>query len=225
MSEAADHSDALRKAALSAYEAEHSRLVDVWKALESKAQATVAIAGIFIGGTLALAKDIKPDADPLTRVAIFLLTCILLGVVICGIQALRVTDVAGAPGGESLEGLAAALLALPPAELPDRMPRFFGDVSGIWRKANAEHRTVNEKKARWIAWGQWLLLSAIVAAAGLTTWTLFRPRGQTSDQQSTGGTINAVYQVGLPAGSDSGQQLLQRPSARGVKVHAVGGRH
>jgi len=44
---------------IAAYESEFDRLEDTWKGLETKAQGTITVAGVFIGFVLAFAKDLS----------------------------------------------------------------------------------------------------------------------------------------------------------------------
>lgn len=48
----------LAKSTLGIYNAQYTDLNDRWKAIDTKAQGSVAIAGIFIGGIFALARDV-----------------------------------------------------------------------------------------------------------------------------------------------------------------------
>ncbi len=205
----------LRDDVLSAYEQEHTRLVETWNSLESKAQATVAIAGIFIGGMLALAKDITPETGFLARIIILVPTIILLATVLCAALALTIQTVEDAPEGDNVRAFVDDLLAVDTAEeLSERMPRYLGDRSKIWSATNSEHFAANEQKAGWIQRAQWLLFAAIVTAALVVGWQLFIPTPKSSAVTSAnGGTQNELPKVGVQREGGSGEQLLPHPPA------------
>lgn len=163
----------LSKYILEAHEREYDVLVDTWKGLEAKAQATVAIAGIFVGLTLTLARDVPKNGNIYSKCAIVLVTFLLSFAVERAISALRVQNVDCAPSASMTESLVSDLTVL--ADEPDFLDRrsgFYADCASLWSATIAAHISANERKAQRIAEAQTYLLYAITIASLLVPWTL-----------------------------------------------------
>ena len=155
--------------ALSAYKIEYDDQMANWRALDTKAQGAVAVAGLFVGGLLAFAKD--PRSEPtLGRIVLVLAVVCLLGAVLFALNALRVCDVADPPSGAIHSKLAEDLASLDEAEasLPARQQGYLGDRAVLWSRTERDTRVGNERKAKSVARAQGLLVAAVLLVGGYT---------------------------------------------------------
>ncbi|MEO5814571.1 MAG: hypothetical protein ABIT20_04750 [Gemmatimonadaceae bacterium] len=154
---------------LAAYEREFAQLMDVWKALETKAQASTAIAGVLVAGTVALAKELPATMSDIVRGGTAVLATTLLMSVVFSLMALGVEPVYSAPSGdeiaENVRDLLAAEISEDTAE--ERLERFVGDRVRSWQRANMSRRSANERKANWAKAAQACLVIGIGLGAFL----------------------------------------------------------
>jgi hypothetical protein len=136
-------------------------------ALDSKAQSTFGISGVFVAGTIALINNLKDQGDGVSWVVAALLATyvVLIGAVVTSIKALRVRDVATPISSDSMTQMTLDMVALPDQELTSDMRagwylerlRVWGDVIGQLEKTNSE-------KALLVRRSQRLLVGALVLA-------------------------------------------------------------
>jgi hypothetical protein len=140
-------------------------------ALDSKAQATFGVAGIFVAGTVALLNTLRAsDAPSPGGVALVVLTYVLLVAAIgASIVALKVREVATPIDSASVAKMTLDVISLPDDELTDEVrANWYRDQLGEWERVIQSVERVNSTKARWLAWAQVFLLVAIICA-GLAT--------------------------------------------------------
>lgn len=154
---------ALRKELLDASLAAAQQLwqarMDQWKTLETKAQGTVAIAGIFLGGVFSMANAVKSNSGMFERVVLTLTSGALLLAVANAIHALQVRSTAF-PGGSLHETVEVLLRPERAHELAERVPLFAGDRARDWRACAKELVAVNAAKAVNLRRAQWALLAS-----------------------------------------------------------------
>jgi hypothetical protein len=153
----------LLRDARDAYRAEYQILSERWKTLETKAQGTVAIAGIFLGGIFSFIKDLNTASPTLERWLLSLLA-VLLGISVAfSVVALRVREIADPLPGEEAERMVLAVCSLPREEIPDRLPDLYGEQFHVWKDVNARMRDCVTTKAARLGRGQiWLLFAALL---------------------------------------------------------------
>lgn len=159
----------LRQTVLDSYREEYKELSDVWKSLETKAQGTVTIAGIFIAAAFTFAKDLAstrldyPGKLFLAGAIIFLIPTIILSVLV-----LRRRTIKWIPAGTDVEQWADDIENVPNEELPDRARRFIDEHSGVWKETVASTKKATAEKEALLYAAQILLLFAIGAATVVT---------------------------------------------------------
>ncbi len=161
--------DEILREAIMSFQEEYKDLYDTWKCLDSKAQATATIAGIFLAAAFALAREI-----PVTFVAyqtVLLATSIaLLVITVClSLIGLQIRRIYAPPIGENSQKLIRDLLpSLSESERDARLSAFLGDRYRLWEQANVDFKCKSSGKARWVASAQGFLLAAIAVATTVT---------------------------------------------------------
>jgi hypothetical protein len=146
---------------LAAYEFEYRDLADNWKSLDAKAQGTVGIAGLFIGGALALANRLTVNSSATLRGALGFGVILLLVCVVCSLTVLKIREVSAPPDGDSASDLANGLLDLPRDSRYERFLPYLNDRVKAWRISNQAVADANDSKATWLWRAQRLLGGAI----------------------------------------------------------------
>ena len=160
--------DSLLDVSLKAFEEEHRELSETWRHIETKAQGTVAISGIFLAGVFAFIRFRWDDAGSAEALLLVLSMLLIVCSVIGSLMALRVRSVSAAPRGEQLHRLVEDLQDAGEAETPERIRRFLGDQIGSWKSVNEAVQRINSNKAGWLMTAQVFLLAAIVCFGVLT---------------------------------------------------------
>lgn len=150
---------------LEACSKEGDALADTWKVLETKAQATVVTAGIFITAIVSVTNDTGTSRPPIASL-VLVVSLLSLGLAIwCAVLALLVRSVTAHPGAKEYDTLALDLLGLPPEEIRERLPGFYQNAIILWRQSSEEHRRANDEKADYLSFSQLALFMASVLAA------------------------------------------------------------
>jgi hypothetical protein len=159
----------LRNATLEAYLAEYKELSETWRSLETKAQGNIAVAGIFIAGSLAYLEKLNPQLR--TNEEVFLLIaigCLIISVIL-SILVLKTQTITPPPLGSFVDHFTTDLLRLNIlASLQTYRSTFFADHVDQWRTVLSEIRESNELKAERLWGAQQFLIAAILAVAALS---------------------------------------------------------
>lgn len=159
----------LRQTVLDSYREEYKELSEVWKSLETKAQGTVTIAGIFIAAAFTFAKDLASTRLDyhgklfLAGAIIFLIPAIILSVLV-----LRRRTIKWIPAGTDVEQWADDIESVSNEELADKARRFIDEHSGVWKETIASTKEATAEKEQLLYAAQILLLLAIGAATVVT---------------------------------------------------------
>ncbi len=171
-----DVGEALARHLLESHQQEYLRLIDTWRMLEGKAQALVAIAGIFLGGMFGFAKEIRGQECILCKIAIIVVIILLSISVERSVRALRVRVIETAPTAAMTKRMVDILLAVKDAtERSARFVPFLFDRARGWESTLRDHADANEEKAAALSQAQGFLFYAIVVAALLVAWTTIEP--------------------------------------------------
>jgi hypothetical protein len=143
----------LLQEALDRYEEEYKELLDTWRDLERKAQATITIAGAFLAGVFAFARQSGPPVS--LEVKIFLVFAITLIVIVFlfSISVFSVRERHMAPSSAMTYRFVMDLLrdaedtAEGKKDLEERTPFFLGDMISSWQGINEELIRLNRIKA------------------------------------------------------------------------------
>ncbi len=149
-------------AVLSAYEDEYKDLVESWRSLETKAQGTGAIAGVFLAAGATLSKTLLTTAPIWIRLAFAPSFVLVILAIAYSVRGLRVKVVARRPEGSSIERLAQPVLRTPEVALKESGKKFIQDQLEAWRKTNHEFDETVKTKA-----------AAVSRAQALLAWAAF----------------------------------------------------
>ncbi len=164
----------LRQTVLDSYKEEYKELSDLWKSLETKAQGTVTIAGIFIAAAFTFAKDLTSTRlDFCSKLFLAVAILLLIPTVILSVLALRRRTIRWIPAGADVEQIADHIEDVPNEDLADRARRFIDEHSGIWKQTVESTREATTRKEELLNVAQILLLFAIGAATIVTLRVLY----------------------------------------------------
>lgn len=156
------------------YRDEYRELLDTWKQLEGKAQASVGIAGLFLGGILGLASSFTPRTPCYERVLIAIVALALTAAVVLAVFALLIRLIPGAPLGSTMGQQAIDIIAIvTESEVQERKDAFLQSRLNLWRGTVVALQTHNERKAMLVAAGQSLTIVAVVSAGILSMLLIF----------------------------------------------------
>ena len=166
----------LLKELLESYRKQYEELCSDWRAIESKAQATVTIAGVFVAAIFAFLNQLTEQTILIQKVLLALSLLGLVFSVLLSVLALKVDKVLKAPLGEEKEELVMDLLALSDsdAEIKARIPRLQYDQLEGWKEANKSLFTATQKKANRVFRSQVVLVATLFLIGALATTFVFR---------------------------------------------------
>jgi hypothetical protein len=150
---------------------DYEQATAVFAALDSKAQATFGISGVFVAGTVALLNSLKDKGDPSGWVVTGLVAIyvVLVGAIATSILALKVRDIAAPMSTSDLTMMTSDMVALTDEELTTEMrASWYREQLRILEGVTTQLEKTNSDKASRVAFSQWLLLTAIILA-GLAT--------------------------------------------------------
>lgn len=149
-----------------AYSNAYKELTDNWRALETKAQGNIAIAGIFIGGAFAFIQKIGPNLILAEKVGLITALVFLTLSVLFAVRALRVQIVPAPFFGEFVEGSVRRLLEITDeAEFNRRFINFVNDHAAKWQNILIEVNEQLRDKAANLKNAQRFLIAAILAVS------------------------------------------------------------
>ncbi len=158
----------LREAILS-FQEEYKDLYDTWKSVDSKAQATATIAGIFLAAAFALARDIPATFFMYQRVLLAVSIGLLVITVCLCLIGLQIRRIYAPPIGENSKKLIEDLLPnLTENEKSARLSAFLDDRYSLWEQVNSDFKAKFVGKTRWVVSAQGCLFAAIVVATTVT---------------------------------------------------------
>ena len=159
----------LLKAVLEGYQEEHKDLVETWKTVESKAQGTVAVAGVFLAACFAWAREADQIKDEWQLVGLVVAVILLVGSVVAALASLKIKDLPRGILGDGLSKLVIDFLSLSDAnELGEREEVLYRDSIRLWSENNQSMRSTINRKATCLARSQLLAVSAAVVVACVT---------------------------------------------------------
>ena len=168
MSDAEDPREALVRDALDAYKEEYRELSDTWRNLDTKAQGTITVSGLFLAAMLAFVRALSSTTTPTEKWLLTITAALLTCGIIFALLVLRIRSVSGAPIGEHLAKLIDDLLAAEDGTSAERLLDYCRDQSQMWNSTNREIEEVNKLKAGYLIRAQLILVAAIGIAAIVT---------------------------------------------------------
>jgi len=151
-----------------AFDAEYAFTIDTWKLLESKAQVTVTISGIFFAAAFGYAREVA-SLTLTGRILLALTVVTLLLSLGSAVRSLIVSQVSTPPFGTFQEPIVRDLLALRDSELTEEtLNGVAADQARQWREAITAADRVNALKSKHVIRSQVLLGIAMIVATLLT---------------------------------------------------------
>ncbi|MEK6284003.1 MAG: hypothetical protein AABN95_26945 [Acidobacteriota bacterium] len=156
---------------------EHSDAQANFTGLDTKAQNTTAIGGIFLAGALAffngdsLQKLITIGSHPAIILLGIVVLLLMLSTAFC-IWAMRIQDISISDVAISKEEVE-AIIEQPSDELSERYENYLLSQVGEWSRISKGLREVNQRKAKAVRRGQMFLGIAALFAAILLFYTLY----------------------------------------------------
>ena len=156
----------LAKDVLNSYRDEYKDLADNWKALDTKAQGTGAIAGVFLAAGFAWVRDLPAEFLSWQRGFLAFSLAFLALSILFALFALWVRTIPSPPLGEVVKVLTDDLLpALQGDESAQRATAFVNDQVELWRTTNTSVFGKSQRKGHWVICSQNSLFLAAGALA------------------------------------------------------------
>lgn len=170
-----NYQEKIEDAVVPAYVEEYNELLATWRDLERKAQNTVALAGVLLGGALAFVRNIGASTDSLEK---FLLTATVgllsMSLLSCWFV-LRTRWTPGPPSGKYIEKLATDLLKLKAAQLTnERYAGFIVNQAVKWNTVNRAIYKANLEKASHLQVGQFFVVASLAVVAITAIVNIFK---------------------------------------------------
>lgn len=165
---AAETKQGLWESTIDAYYDEYKEYANYWRNLETKAQGSITVAGIFIAGAFAL---ITKAGAPSETERAFLLFAVgfLLASVIFSILALKIRRIPAPPLGSFMDHSVSRLVELGDAEFNKRLGRLKVEHVNKWRSVMKRTTEAIKLKAERLWVGQLLLIMAVLTVAVLVS--------------------------------------------------------
>jgi hypothetical protein len=159
----------LQAEALNARREEYKELNDIWRTLETKAQANVTISGLFIGSIFAMVKD-NIAVDNCMQIFFLCITILaLLSSVIFSILVLKIRTVNLPTFGNRTQEIVSTLVTNSKGldNISKSWFSFLEQQATFWKEVNDDYKEKNEDKAAYVYWAQVSLGIAILAIAAV----------------------------------------------------------
>jgi hypothetical protein len=161
--------------ALGSSESEYADLLDNWKWIDAKAQATGVIAGVFIAASFASMKNADFVLGPVEKAVLVAVLVSLIAAIGFAVLAMHVRDLDGRPmGAEESRARAVDALGLPPEEHDKRYLDLLKLSVDAWVDVNRGFRDGVADKANRLRMAQAFLLVAVAAVTLLVGVTVVR---------------------------------------------------
>lgn len=154
----------LLEEALKRYQEQYNELCVIWRNLENKAQAILAISGVLITASGLLIKEVGQDL-PSTMNLFLALSIILLSFsVIFSIQVLRLREVNSSPTGKGYKRLALDLIenVENETEIAERKVNLIHDKINLWEHSVKSRKRECKDKSNYLKSAQYLLLASLI---------------------------------------------------------------
>jgi hypothetical protein len=141
---------------------EHAELSEAWKLLDTKSQATTAIAGVFIAAAFAFFRNSEFHPTDCEKALLALLVTALVGSIFSAILAMRIREITmPISGSEALDDVVAIFKKHTlPESLEDRYNGLLEDSIRNWAVVNAKLKGDLDRKATLLTCSHRLLLIA-----------------------------------------------------------------
>jgi hypothetical protein len=156
------------------YRSEYAQLAEDWRAIETKAQASITVCGILIGGVFLFLREFRLEMNAAQKSALAGAT-VLLGIAVAfSIAALWVRTYPRPPLGDDAKELTDDVLRIREEDWEEAHPRWLRDRIAAWQPVNNRLHEIVAGKARRVFLGQCALVGALALVMALSLWVLFR---------------------------------------------------
>jgi uncharacterized membrane protein len=192
--------------ALDRMKQEHADLQDTWKQLDSKAQATASIAGVFLAAAFAFVRNSAISLGISERVLLSGGVLLLVAAITFAVVSMRLrASCTPTTGAETLD-LVEQILECPADEGAERYVRMLMQILRTWGLANEDMRSGVACKSRHLGRAQFALGLSACFILLLTIGAIAFPTTPTKEMDHA--KTNEVRQQALRLRSGSGKQLV-----------------
>lgn len=156
------------ESALEGYKYDYSEQIELWRAIDTKAQGNSSVAGIFLAGLFAFARTLGEVATAGEKWLILFTIFLLVLSIVFSLISLTLKEYVLPPIGIHLQKITNDLQKLSRESLSKRKIGFLEELILRWSRSCDDISQVIESKARYVVWAQRTLVIAICFAA-LTT--------------------------------------------------------
>lgn len=147
---------------------EHEELSDTWKLLDTKAQATAAIAGVFVAAAFAFVRNTSLNVGPTEKWLLSLALLFLTASILCAVLAMVVRPISMPLSGADAAKSVGDVLRQSESELPERQTNLIADAVTQWAGVNDEIRNALVSKGKRVEQSQAALVAATLIVTSLT---------------------------------------------------------
>ncbi|MET0753679.1 MAG: hypothetical protein ABWZ66_09920 [Pyrinomonadaceae bacterium] len=159
---------------VNSYAEEYKELKEMWRNLETKAQGTTAIAGIFIAGAFTYISKIDSNTEQFERIFLIISTIFLVIAIWISVSALTIREAYKSPIGKNLDvSIEDARKNKNEPDFPEIVRKLSVNQLNTWRVARDSISDVCELKANRLWFAHSFLLAAVLAVALLLLFKLF----------------------------------------------------
>ncbi|MFM0052797.1 hypothetical protein [Caballeronia grimmiae] len=161
---------------ISTAETEYKSLSTTYETIDRKAQATSAVAGVFLAAVFALASRVDGSTNSIVVWLIFLLMIVLLACIVLAVGAMFARATELPPTAEQcLSECSPVILAADADSFRQERNRVYRKWADEWVKANRTVHAANQNKAMWLFLSQIAVLVAAALTVFLGALLLFTP--------------------------------------------------
>jgi hypothetical protein len=154
-------------------EHEHDELSETWKLLDSKAQASAGIAGVFVAASFAFVRNTALQIDVTEKWLLSLALIMLAASIFSAVVAMLIRSVAMPLSGSDTAISVGDILKQPESELAERQNNLIVDVVIQWANVNARIKELLIKKGRRVEFSQASLVGASVIITTMTLYAIY----------------------------------------------------
>ncbi len=166
--------EALRACVVNSYQEAYKERADNWKSLETKAQGSITVAGIFIAGAFAYIDKGAAGMTPPQQLLVVAAVVSLVASVLLAVYALKIQEILPPPYGGFVKVNVERFLDIgDEAEFRERVEYFDYDLTSQWEEVLSVIDRQLRKKVDLLANAQASLVFAVVVVAVLAISRLF----------------------------------------------------
>jgi len=151
---------------------EYKELADTWKTLDTKAQGTGTIAGVFLAAIFTWSRDLPAGFTCANKFGLGVALLFLIVVVLLSLFALAVREHDDLPQGRSVKGMYSDLNDVDLQQ--EHFDRFLGGLIEKWGQTNEQISAHNIAKGLYVRWAQYILVIAMGVVVMVCLASIFK---------------------------------------------------